>query len=221
MPILFLFFNANLVQGPINKNKGSIAFIDGYTAWVTGDLIVHNVNTLQAQIIPHLERWAYKSGAIFNSDKTGLTHFTKNSFKLTAEGAASAHIQFGQEIIKPKPEVKLLGVVFDQKLTYKHHIAKAAKKGIKAALALKRLKNLKPEISRLLFTSTVAPVVVYASPIWAPSATQSSLRTLDTVQRIGAQAITGGFRTIARCVAESKAGIEPRSLRHHYQQRTT
>lgn len=111
--------------------------------------------------------------------------------------------------------------MFDQKLTYKHHIAKAAKRGIQAALALKRLKNLKPEISRLLFTSTVAPVVDYASPIWAPSATQSSLCTLDTVQRIGAQAVIGGFRTVARCVAESEAGIEPVSLRHHRQQRTT
>lgn len=33
-PILFLFFNADLIQGPINKNKGSIAFIDEFTAWI-------------------------------------------------------------------------------------------------------------------------------------------------------------------------------------------
>lgn len=180
-PILFLFFNADLVQEPINKNKGSIAFIDNYTAWVTGDSIVSNMNALQAKIIPHLEGWAYDSGAIFNPEKTILIHFTRNKSKLTAEGAASAYIQFGQEIIKPKLEVKLLGVVFDQKLTYKHHIAKAAKRGIKAALALKRLKNLKPEITRQLFVSTVAPVVDYASPIWVPGATLSSLRTLDNL----------------------------------------
>lgn len=47
-----------------------------------------------------------------------------------AKGAASAYIQFGPETIKPKHEVKLLGAVFDQKLTNKHHIAKAAKRGI-------------------------------------------------------------------------------------------
>ena len=33
-PILFLFFNADLIQSPINKNKGSIAFIDEFTAWI-------------------------------------------------------------------------------------------------------------------------------------------------------------------------------------------
>jgi hypothetical protein len=35
-PILFLFFNADLVQQRINNNGGSLAFIDDYTAWVTG-----------------------------------------------------------------------------------------------------------------------------------------------------------------------------------------
>ena len=35
-PILFLFFNADLVQERINNNGGSIAFMDDYTAWVTG-----------------------------------------------------------------------------------------------------------------------------------------------------------------------------------------
>ena len=91
-PILFLFFNADLVQGPINKNKGSIAFIDDYTAWVTGDSIVCNVNALQAQVMPRLESWAYDSGAIFNPEKTIFIHFTRNRSQLEAEGAASAYI---------------------------------------------------------------------------------------------------------------------------------
>ena len=66
-------------------------------------------------------------------------------------------------------------------LTYKPHIAKAAKRGIKAALALKRLKNLKPETTCQLFVLTVAPVVDYALPIWAPDATLAFLHALDTI----------------------------------------
>ena len=34
LSILYLFFNSDLVQGVINKNKGSIAFIDDFIAWV-------------------------------------------------------------------------------------------------------------------------------------------------------------------------------------------
>lgn len=35
-PILFLFFNADLVQHPMDRNGGAIAFVDDYTAWVAG-----------------------------------------------------------------------------------------------------------------------------------------------------------------------------------------
>ena len=37
--VLFLFFNADLVQHRINKNGGSIAFVDDYMAWVTGSTV--------------------------------------------------------------------------------------------------------------------------------------------------------------------------------------
>lgn len=31
-PLLFLFFNANLIKSVINKNRVAIAFVDDYTA---------------------------------------------------------------------------------------------------------------------------------------------------------------------------------------------
>ena len=54
-PILFLFFNASLVNSPINKYKESIAFINDYLVWVIGELIQANITKLQNQIIPHLK----------------------------------------------------------------------------------------------------------------------------------------------------------------------
>lgn len=44
--LLVLFFNANLIKSMINKNQCAIAFIDDYTAWVTGDLVESNVTKL-------------------------------------------------------------------------------------------------------------------------------------------------------------------------------
>jgi hypothetical protein len=35
-PIIFIFFNADLVQNNITAQGGSIAFVDDYTAWTTG-----------------------------------------------------------------------------------------------------------------------------------------------------------------------------------------
>ena len=50
--------------------------------------------------------------------------------------------------IQPSIEVKLLGVVFDQKLNFRAHAARAAKRGEKVALALKRLQGIQPKTAR-------------------------------------------------------------------------
>lgn len=52
-------------------------------------------------------------------------------------------------------------MIFDQKLIYKYHIIKVAKKDINVALTLKQLKNLKPKITHQLFISTVISIVNY------------------------------------------------------------
>ena len=37
LPNLFNFYNANLVEAPINKNGGAIGFVDDYIRWVVGE----------------------------------------------------------------------------------------------------------------------------------------------------------------------------------------
>lgn len=49
----------------------------------------------------------------------------------------------------------------------------------------------------------------------------SALKKLDQIQRLGAQAVTGGFRTVALQVAEAEAGLQSVPLRHDLQQRAT
>lgn len=196
-PILYLFFNANLVSSVINKNKGSIAFIDDYTAWVTRPNIGANVTKLQNEIIPHMEAWAYSSGATFQAKKTYMVHFTQNKARLK-DTDADMPLKIKDQSIYPSSEVKILGVVLDANLRYHSHVARVCKRGTNAVLALKRLKNhLRPETARQLFSSTVAPVIDYASIIWALNSTKSSLSKLDSIQRIAAQAITGAFKTVS------------------------
>jgi hypothetical protein len=73
----------------------------------------------------------------------------------------------------------------DSELRYKQHIARAATKGLKAAMALKRLQGLPPALARRLFEVSIILVVDYASSVWmyAPSKDRN---TLNRVQRIGA-----------------------------------
>jgi hypothetical protein len=61
-PILFLFFNADLVQHKIDANGGSIAFVDDYTAWVVGPSAESNRIGIQAIIDKALD-WERRSGS--------------------------------------------------------------------------------------------------------------------------------------------------------------
>ena len=208
-PILFLFFNADLVQQRIDSKGGSIAFVDDYTAWVTGPSAEVNHIRIQ-QIVDRAVQWEKRSGATFESTKTVLVHFTR-----TASRSSSALVIVKGKTVVPEPTAKILGVILDSELRYKSHIARTATKGLKAALALKRLRMLSPSSARQLFSATVAPVLDYASNVWMHAAKGLAMAMLNRAQKVGAQAITGTFRTVSVAIAEAEAYIRPIHQRLH------
>ena len=60
-PTLFLFFNADLVQRRIDSHGGAIAFVDDFTAWVTGPTAQSNRKSIEA-IIRNALNWERRSG---------------------------------------------------------------------------------------------------------------------------------------------------------------
>ena len=166
-PILFLFFNADLVQTIINSHQGAIAFVDDYSAWITGDSANENTRKIQETIIPKVAQWESISGASFQPEKTSFIHFTRNSSKLSSDT-----VRFRDSEIIPSEQVKILGLILDQQLRYNHHAGRVAKRGLNAVLGLKRLKGLRPNAARQLYLAMVLPIIDYASPIWSPTATE-------------------------------------------------
>uniref|UniRef100_A0A093ULR6 Retrovirus-related Pol polyprotein from type-1 retrotransposable element R1 n=1 Tax=Talaromyces marneffei PM1 TaxID=1077442 RepID=A0A093ULR6_TALMA len=155
-PILFLFFNADLVQQRISAAGGSIAFVDDYTAWVTGASAEVNHSNIQATIDRALD-WERRSGATFEHDKTAIIHFTR-----TASRSSSTPFMIDGKLIQPKDSAKILGVVMDSRLRFKEHIANAATKGLIAAIALRRLRMKQGAIAVTGAFQTVATTVAEA-----------------------------------------------------------
>jgi hypothetical protein len=206
-PILFLFFNADLVQHKLNANGGAMAFVDDYNAWVTGPSAEANREGIQTIINRALE-WERRSGATFEGDKTVIIHFTRRP-----DRTSTRPFTIKGEAIAPKETAKILGVIMDSELRYVQHIGKATTKGLLAALALKRLRLVSPSTARQLFGATVAPVVDYASNVWMHACGYKGMALMNRIQRVGAQAITGAFRTVATAVAEAEASIRTVSER--------
>ncbi|KAJ5260426.1 hypothetical protein N7505_009807 [Penicillium chrysogenum] len=137
-PILFLFFNADLVQGQIDSQGGAIAFADDFTAWVTGPTAQSNREGIEAIVNEALD-WEERSGATFEADKTAIIHFAPKAYKLD-----QGPFTIKGQTVEPKDHVKILGILMDTKLKYKEHIARAASKGLEAVMELRRLRGLSP-----------------------------------------------------------------------------
>ncbi|KGQ02847.1 putative RNA-directed DNA polymerase from transposo n X-element [Beauveria bassiana D1-5] len=111
-PICYIFFNADLVQRRIDANGGAIAFVDDFTAWVTGPTAHSNRDKIKAIVEEALD-WEKRSGATFETDKTAIIHFTRNARK-----ADAAPVMIRGQAVMPKNHVKILGVIMDSRLNH-------------------------------------------------------------------------------------------------------
>ena len=57
-------------------------------------------------------------------------------------------------------------------------------------------------------------MVDYASSVWMHACGVKGMALMNRIQKVGAQAITGTFRTVATAVAEAEASIRTVSERH-------
>jgi hypothetical protein len=83
------------------------------------------------------------------------------------------------------------------RLKYRQHVARAASKGLEAAMELQRLRGLSPATARQLFTAMVVPMVDHASNVWMHVFKDKLIRPINRVQTAGTQAIVGIFLTVA------------------------
>jgi hypothetical protein len=101
-PILFIFFNSDLVDQPVTFQGGESAFIDEYLRWRVGHSAEENLAKIQPDDIPRIEAWARRTRSSFAAEKTELIHLTRRR---------SEHLQ-GQVVmnvntIEPSAKAKL------------------------------------------------------------------------------------------------------------------
>src|ERR1700712_2277321 len=208
-PILFAFFNSDLVNQPVNYKGGSSASIDDYCRWRAGRTAEENIKQIQDEDIPRIEAWAKKTGSIFAAEKTELIHLTRKKKEL-----GKGEIKMSGETIKASPKAKLLGVVFDQELRWKLHVQQIVKRATRTALSMGGLRHLRPLQMTQLYQACVTPKMDYASTVWHnPGKDKMHLRSLNAVQRTAMLKILSAFRTVATEALEVESFVPPTDLR--------
>jgi hypothetical protein len=181
-PLLYVFYNADLVEWKIDGAGGALGFVDDFNAWAVGDNAAQNIKTIQDTIIPHAEQRATRSGATFEADKTSLIHFTRRQ---TDE--EPPNLRFCEVDVTPSPSVKVLGVTLDVKLALPILEAEASIESTKARLT-RKVTAQAVKLLTLPIENPVRRAIVHAQGV------RRYASPLDTTL----SAVTGRLKHIAR-----------------------
>ncbi|XP_035230973.1 uncharacterized protein LOC118202873, partial [Stegodyphus dumicola] len=122
-------------------------------------------------------------------------------------------IKLQQTNIKIVSELKYLGIIWDRGLTWIPHLqyirSKTNALARKAKLFLGINWGQNPHINKILYTTVIERICLYAATIWANPMQGRKQKQLLTIQRPFALMICKGFRTTATSAALTLAGIPP------------
>lgn len=158
--------------------------------------------------------WGVQNKLKFAPQKTNAMILTK---KLKFD---TPRLSMGGTVIDTKNEIKILGLLIDNKLTFNKHVTSVCQKALnlykRLSKAAKISWGLNPDIIRTIYTAVIEPIIMYAASVWHIAANKLSIqKTLNQVQRGFAQKICKAYKTVSLHSSLTIAGILPLDLRIH------
>ena len=218
---LYQFYNADLLDIPIEPNQLAIAYVDDAILYASGDnfeethRILTNLMTKENGVIS----WLKDHNSPLEYTKLALIDFShQNRHTLRPK------LELPHGSVEPKYSVKYLGVILDQHLTWAPHRAHVIEKGTHWTSQIKRIARpgwgITPKYARRLFISVALPRILYGAEVWytpsgepnigkKPKGTGLITGKLAGMQRAGAIAITGGLRTSPTDALDALSNLIP------------
>ena len=170
----------------------NLIYVDDLTIYCTSTRIPFMARQLQIAINA-IATWAENRGFKFSTKKTVAVKFTR------VPGAHEPlELKIYDKEIKFEKEVRYLGLIFDQKLTWASHILNVKGRCLKDLNILRMLANTSwgadRQVMLQLYSALVLPKLMYGSPAYG-SAASSHLKKLDSVHHEAIRISIGAFRT--------------------------
>jgi len=174
-PILFNIYTRELpnILEKIDNNVSVLAYADDCYISVACDPLAVNsgLESINLLFEGHLN-WLQNIGMACNKSKTEVTAFGKFD--------NNKQIILGNQSFKALPNIKVLGVLFDQKLNFKDHASKVLKKCSSLSYPLYVLNKILPRpIHRQVLYAHFISHLCYASSIWSHNIGQGLLNRLS------------------------------------------
>ena len=217
-PILFLFYNAELLEQCANPHRGvgCLRFVDDITLIAWGEFTEDNCRRL-AEAHAQCDWWARRYGACFAPEKYELMHFTRRR----ARHNRAATIQIGPRVIEPTGAMRVLGVWLDPTLHWKSHLDAVAGKMKTQLRALTCLSastwGLPLAQARMVYSMIIRPAMTYGALAWHQHRghqclTQGPAEALAPFPNQCLRVTIGAYRTAPISTLEAEAYVPPLNL---------
>ena len=166
-------------------------YADDMVIWCTDELASVATKVLQ-RAVDALTAWANRWCVSINTDKCSTTLFTLSPKQKAGD------IKINGEPLREDKQPTYLGVTFDDRLTWKHHINKAATKARRKLAILRKLSGTtwgaNEKILSKVYQQGIRPHLEYGSTAWCP-ASNTTLQEIDKVQSQALRVITGAMKS--------------------------
>ena len=165
-----------------------------------------------------VSEWAQKWNASFNLGKCSALALSRKrptpKPRVRFQGTILQVPQTDQDL---EEHAKYLGVVLDNRLTWRLHLTRVRAKALKRLELLLRITNTRYGARHtrvlLLYKICVRPALEYACPIWNDASAQLKTSLIDNVQHQVLARAMGVRKSTSREALEVETGIEPLELR--------
>ena len=185
-----------------------IAYADDLLVLVKGD------NTLEIENRANIElgkisSWAKQNKIIFNKDKTKVLLITR---KKTKQPHLNIYINNGK--IEETDSMKYLGILFDKRLRFHHHIEQVTEKSKKLIHALSKSAKinwgLRSDVIKIIYKGAILPLISYGIPAWIDAlSNKHNTMKIRRMQRLVNIKMTKAFRTTSHEALCILAGTTP------------
>ncbi len=207
-PTLFCIM-INDIFARVNPPVQCSLYADDGAIWVSQPTQTEAIRILQGAL-QTIEEWSQRWGLAISAEKTTAIMFTRS------RRTPDQQLQLNGTNLQFVSQVRFLGVIFDQKLTWGPHIAGLASRcqadlRLLQVIAARRW-GADATTLRRLYIALIRSKLDYASFLLTPAAATHLLK-LDRIQYEAAQIILGSLRCTPSAKLEAEADMMPLELR--------
>jgi hypothetical protein len=181
----------------LTSHSKAIAFADDLIILTRGETVVEAKNYINIEL-RKIQDWAQNNKMKVNNNKSKVMLMPRRKRKENKKiGVYNNHTK-----LKQVNNIKYLGIVFDNKLTFKEHIIYIEEKRTKIIFALaksaKLTWGLKHKALKTIYTGAILPLMTYGAPVWKDALNKASFKArLVRIQRLLNVKIAKAYHTVS------------------------